>query len=163
MEECPSCRQTYHASCWTDLGGCATYGCEKAAVAEKPPPPRVVGAGWGDVKTCPKCRKEIASSLLLCGCGAQFPSADPMSPQDYIRWIEDRARQKGARRTILILFILALTGFLAPFCGAGAGIVAYARRQMLAGADGTYLAMGYGAAALGLLYTILIIAVAVGA
>jgi hypothetical protein len=163
MEECPACRQTYHASCWTELGGCATYGCEKAAPAEKPPPPRIVGAGWGDVKECPRCRKEIASSLMICRCGARFPSADPMTPEEYRHWLEGEARQRGLRRTILVLFLLALTGILAPVCGVAAGIVAFLRRARLAGADGTYLAIGYGAAALGLLYAIVIVALAAGA
>jgi len=163
MEECPACRQTYHASCWTELGGCATYGCEKAAVAEKPVPQAVVGAGWGDSKTCPKCRKEIASSLLVCRCGARFPSADPMGAEEYQSWVAEQARQRGVRRTILLFFLVALTGLLAPFFGIGAGLVAHRHRAALAGADGTYLAIGYGAGALGVLYTLVIMLLFAGA
>jgi hypothetical protein len=163
IEECPACRQEYHASCWRELGGCASYGCEKAARAEKPPLPKVVGAGWGDTKTCPKCRKEIASSLLLCRCGARFPGADPIEPDEYARWVKEQATQRTTRRTILTLFLVSLSGFLAPFAGIGAGLVAYRHRRVLAGADGTYLAMGYGAAALGTLYALVMLLLIAGA
>ncbi len=27
--ECSSCRQTYHAACWDNHGGCGAYGCEQ--------------------------------------------------------------------------------------------------------------------------------------
>jgi hypothetical protein len=162
-EECPACRQEYHASCWRELGGCASYGCEKAARAEKPPPPAVVGAGWGDTKVGPKCRKEIASSLLICRCGARFPGADPMEPEEYARWVRQQALQGGTRRTILALFFVSLSGFLAPFAGLGAGVIAFRHRRLLAGADGTYLAMGYGAAALGALYTVVMVLLLTGA
>jgi Protein of unknown function (DUF2752)/Prokaryotic RING finger family 1 len=26
---CPACDQVHHRECWDDVGGCATYGCEK--------------------------------------------------------------------------------------------------------------------------------------
>src|SRR5437879_5723034 len=27
---CPTCQQVHHRECWTEVGGCGTYGCEKA-------------------------------------------------------------------------------------------------------------------------------------
>ena len=45
---CSECHQQYHENCWDGIGGCATYGCEKVAPAEKPEPVAVQGTGWGD-------------------------------------------------------------------------------------------------------------------
>jgi len=146
---CPECRQDYHAMCWDEIGGCGTYGCERAKVAEKPPLPVLVGAGWGDEKPCPACDRPIGSSLLVCQCGARFPWADPMTAEDYQRWVGDRDRIASARRFLIVLFILSLAVVTAPVTGPVAGIYAFARRRELAGESGTYLAMGYGSAALG--------------
>ena len=51
--ECPDCRQEYHRTCWDELGGCATYGCAKAVLGEKPAPTVRSQEGWGDPKECP--------------------------------------------------------------------------------------------------------------
>ena len=51
---------------------------------------------------------------------------------------------------------------ISPITGTIAGLLAFARRKRLAGAHGTYLAMGYGSAALGALFAILIAVVALG-
>jgi hypothetical protein len=159
---CPECKQDYHQSCWNEIGGCGTYGCKQAAVAEKPPVPVVVGQGWGDTKECPSCGMQISSSLLVCGCRARFPWADPMTRGEYAEW---RSQQEalGRARTLLIwMFILSLFVFPAPLTGLIAGVYAFFRRKLLAGTGGTYLAMGYGSAALGAIYTILIVVVALG-
>ena len=86
VTSCPECRQDYHEACWSAIGGCATYGCKSAAVAEKPPPPEDVGGGWGDEKTCPSCGRTIGSSLLVCPCGARFPWPDPMTKSEFSAW-----------------------------------------------------------------------------
>ncbi len=159
---CPECTQDYHQSCWTEIGGCGTYGCKQAAVAQKPPVPVLVGAGWGDTKPCPACALPIASSLLVCSCGAKFPWADPITPADYTAWKTEQAALASSRAKLIWLFIGSLIGVTAPVLGPIAGIYAYAKRKQLAGAGGTYLAMGYGSAAMGVVYTILIAAVALG-
>jgi hypothetical protein len=159
---CDQCRQTYHASCWKDLGGCATYGCTKAPDVEKPAPPVAAGAGWGDEKQCPACRRTIASGALFCPCGARFPYADPMSPAE---WREhERRRLEGRRRrtSILVLFLLSLSGILAPLTGAFAGWIAWNHRAELEGAGGTYAAMGFGAATLGATYAVVLFLLAIG-
>ena len=155
--DCPTCEQTYHASCWTELGGCATYGCKKAVPAEKPAP-RATAGGWGDSKRCPNCFKKLGTSLLICSCGARFPYADPMEPAEYKSWAASQNELRTSRRVILALFFVTLLGLPAPICGPIAGFFAYRRRDLLAGADGTYLAMAYGAAALGLTYAAVILA-----
>jgi hypothetical protein len=152
VTSCPECRQDYHAACWDEIGGCATYGCKSAAVAEKPPPPENVGGGWGDEKECPSCGQTIASSLLVCLCGARFPWADPMTREEYSAW---RAREESlasSRKVLTALFLMSLAGFLAPLAGPIAGFYAFRQRKKLMGANGVYLAIGYGSAALGVTY-----------
>ncbi|HET9626216.1 MAG TPA: hypothetical protein VFP84_32865 [Kofleriaceae bacterium] len=160
--QCPECQQDYHQSCWNEIGGCGSYGCKHAAVAEKPPLPVLVGAGWGDAKPCPACQAEIGSSLLVCRCGAKFPWADPMTVPEYQAWLADQAAVASARRWLITLFVLSLVGVLAPITGPIAGIYAAVKRKKLAGTGGTYLAMGYGSAAIGALFAILIVVVALG-
>ena len=68
--ECPECRETFHEACWTDLGGCASYGCGQATVAEKGPPARRLRTTWGDTKKCPSCgRSLIVQRECPEGCG----------------------------------------------------------------------------------------------
>jgi hypothetical protein len=159
---CPECSQEYHRECWDELGGCATYGCEKAAEAQKPEQPDYHPGGWGDEKTCPKCGRQITSSLLDCRCGARFPYADPMTRDEYYRWFEDEASLRSARRGLLSLFIVSLFGLAAPITGAIAAVMVYRFRNRLAGAQGTYLAMGYGSIALGAIYTLTIVLLVFG-
>lgn len=159
---CPECQQDYHSSCWKEIGGCGSYGCKQAAVAQKPPVPVLVGAGWGDTKSCPSCRLDIGASLLVCSCGARFPWADPMTPAEYAAWTAQQAGIKRSRRLLIALFIFSLFGITAPIAGPVAGLYAWLRRKRLAGTGGTYLAMGYGSAALGAVYVLLIALVALG-
>jgi hypothetical protein len=152
VKPCPDCLQDYHAACWDEIGGCATYGCKSAAVAEKPPPPDVVHAGWGDDKTCPVCEQSIASSLLVCPCGARFPWADPLTREQYDAWRARARSVEAARKVLVALFVLSVAGFGAPIAGPVAAYYAHKNRQMLVGPHGVYLAMGYGSAALGAAY-----------
>lgn len=153
---CPECRQDYHRSCWDEIGGCGSYGCKHAAVAQPPPLPVLVGAGWGDSKPCPHCGQDIGSSLLVCRCGARFPWADPMTPVEYTEWVTQQNAIKTARSFLIALFVASLIGVTAPIAGPVAGVYAWFKRKQLAGTGGTYLAMGYGSAALGAMYTVLI-------
>ena len=162
VTECPECHQHYHQTCWTEIGGCGTYGCKRAAVAEKPPVPVLVGAGWGDSKPCPACSRDIAASLLVCSCGARFPWADPMTKDDYTTWLAREARRARSRTTLMVLFVFSLIGITAPVTGPIAGLFAYTRRRELAGTGGTYVAVGYGSAAIGVVYALLIALVALG-
>jgi hypothetical protein len=159
---CPECQQDYHKSCWDEIGGCGSYGCKRAAVAQKPPLPVLVGAGWGDTKRCPRCGNDIGSSLLVCGCGARFPWADPITPDEYGEWLAQQGAIASSRKLLILMFILSLIGLTAPVAGPIAGIYAWCKRKQLVGTGGTYLAMGYGSAAIGALYSILIVIVALG-
>lgn len=160
--DCPECQQSYHRGCWDDIGGCATYGCKRVAVAQKPPPPVVVGAGWGDTKTCPSCANQISSSLLVCRCGARFPWADPMTIVEYADWRSGQEAMATSRKVLIAGFLLSVVGITAPLAGPLSGLYAWKKRKQLAGAGGTYLAIGYGSAALGLGYALLIALTAAG-
>jgi hypothetical protein len=159
---CPECQQEYHASCWKELGGCGTYGCKSAAVAEKPPPPVLVGSGWGDTKVCPACGMNIGSSLLICRCGARFPWADPMTPAEYQSLLEKQRSVSTSKSLLVVLFLLTLLGITAPVTGTIAGIYSYFKREQLSGANGTYLALGVGSAALGVTYGFVMIMLGLG-
>jgi len=159
---CPECQQDYHKQCWDEIGGCGSYGCKQAAVAQKPPVPVLVGAGWGDSKPCPSCGLQISSSLLVCSCGARFPWADPMTVEDHRGWLAQQGAIARARSLLIVLFLLSLIGVTSPIAGAIAGIYAWSKRSLLAGTGGTYLAMGYGSAAIGSVYALLIVVTALG-
>jgi hypothetical protein len=163
LMECPECQQTYHRSCWNEIGGCGTYGCKSAAVAEKPPLPVAVGAGWGDHKDCPSCHRQIGASLLICTCGARFPWADAMSREEYAQWQAQQAAMSRVRTTLILAFLITLVGVVAPLTGPLAGIYAWRKRKLLDGTGGTYLAIGYGSAALGVFYAAVMALVALGA
>lgn len=128
----------------------------------KPQPPARPGQGWGDTKHCPSCTAEIASSLLLCKCGVRFPYADPMTPEEFAAWAGEQAKIKFAKRLLVTLFIITLVGLVAPLTGTIAGVFAYVQRQRLAGANGTFLAIGFGSAGIGAIYAIVMLLLAVG-
>jgi len=139
------------------MGGCATYGCKAAAIAEKPPVATSVSRGWGDEKVCPACSSTLKASLLGCACGARFPWADPMTKEDYESWVKERELQRDRRIQLIVLFVFTIMGLLAPISGTIAGIQAYRSRTLLVGEVGTYLALGYGAAVIGFVYTIVFV------
>jgi hypothetical protein len=131
-------------------------------VAQKPPLPVLVGAGWGDSKECPACANQIGASLLVCSCGARFPWADPIGRDEYLAIVARDRAVAGSRTALIWMFILSLLGLPAPVVGPIAGVYAYRKRTLLAGTGGTYLAMGYGSAALGGCYLLLIAIIALG-
>ena len=144
------------------MGGCATYGCKAAAVAEKPPPPPSSARGWGDEKTCPECSSKIPSSVLACTCGAKFPWADPMTKDEYREWKTEDELRKSRRTELIVLFVITIFGLPAPLTGTIAGIQAYRSRTLLVGEVGTYLALGYGAATIGVVYTLVFLLLLIG-
>jgi hypothetical protein len=77
-----------------------------------------------------------------------------MAKEDYDEWVHEQALQKNRRIQLVVLFVFTILGLFAPITGALAGIQAYRSRTMLVGEVGTYLALGYGAAVIGAVYTI---------
>ncbi len=99
----------------------------------------------------------IPSSLLRCRCGAHFPWADPMSEQEYLEWVEEDERRTRIRKQLIYLFLVTLLGVTAPLTGTIAGVQSYRYRHVLVGEIGTYLALGYGAGLIGLVYSLVFI------
>ena len=85
-----------------------------------------------------------------------------MTREDYYAWVESEASLRSARRGLLTLFILSLLGLIAPITGTLSAVITVRFRDRLVGAQGTYLAMGYGSAALGALYSIVILLLLLG-
>ena len=160
---CSECSAEYHQECWDEIGGCAAYGCVAGpSVREKLVVPKAVGKGWGNEKACPGCGKEIASSLLVCSCGARFPWAEPMSRDEYLDWLEKEDKQATRRRWILTLFLVSLFGVSAPLTGVIAGVYAFRLRGELGEQNGAIVALACGTAVIGLFYTLVFAATALG-
>lgn len=159
---CSTCNSQYHTVCWESIGGCAVYGCSSAAQAEKEPVLELVGKGWGDEKQCPSCSRMIPSSLLICSCGAKFPWAEPMSRSAYHEWLRQEEIRAGKRNNLVWLFLASLLAVTAPITGAIAGFYAYRNRHELAGKYGAFLALGYGTALMGAVYSLIFLALLLG-
>ena len=75
---CPACDQVHHRECWTEVGGCATYGCENAPQADKtapvetPDPP-----GEKPRNARPAARP---SSRSRCDAATAAPNSTPSIP-----------------------------------------------------------------------------------
>jgi hypothetical protein len=77
---CPSCDQVHHQECWSEVGGCGTYGCKQAPKIDKSEATSAAPlTAWGDTKKCPACGTETVkpedSVWTLCpnrrGCPGQ--------------------------------------------------------------------------------------------
>ena len=61
--KCPACESPFHTECWSENGGCATYGCEHMPETVKAIDPLAQATHWGqEEKDCPKCGKKIKSA-----------------------------------------------------------------------------------------------------
>jgi hypothetical protein len=155
---CPACDQVHHRECWTDVGGCATYGCENAPKTEKGAVTETVRSGWGDTKKCPACGEKIKSIALRCRyCGTEFDTADPLSLKDLRKQVVKGERLRTTRSMVVVLFVLAIVGCAAPIIAMVATAYVLTKHKTIAKSGPTYLVMGYSAMGISYLYSILMV------
>jgi len=138
---CPSCGAVHHADCWTENGGCATYGCERMPelVKEAAAMPQ---SYWGlEVKACPRCAKSINVAALRCRyCGTIFEGRSP-----------DQARKrKPSSAAAYTIFAAGMFPLTAPIALVAGGIWALVRAdevKRMAGMQRVLLLLGLTASA----------------
>lgn len=157
--KCPACDQIHHSECWSEIGGCGTYGCEEAPELKKEDNEQENGrAGWGDTKRCPACRREIKSMALKCRyCRAEFPTVDPMTPDEFRSRSRNKDRAATLRVVTIVLFVLSLVGVLAPLILILSAAIFWPQRKALQTAGPLYVVLAWAAAGLSVVYSLLIL------
>ena len=158
--DCPECDQVHHRDCWSEVGGCGTYGCVEAPVTEsKDASAGPVRSAWGDTKRCPSCGTTIRSIALRCRhCGAEFDTVDPMTARAFDRTERTKEVATWLRIVTVVCFVLSIyVPCLAPLIAIVVLIFVIPKRRELAKAGLFYKVLGHSAGVISLLYSIMML------
>ncbi|NOY30235.1 MAG: hypothetical protein GXP28_08665 [Planctomycetes bacterium] len=156
---CPSCDQIHHQECWSEVGGCGTYGCKEAsAVDNSEATSSTPLTAWGDTKKCPACGEEIKSIALRCRyCKTEFSSVDPMSVIDLRSQAHASDKTDQLKNWVIGLFVLSLLGCLAPITLIVSMTYLLPKQETLKRCGPLFVIMGWTSIVLSTLYTVLLL------
>ncbi len=165
---CPECRLPYHDDCWSDNGGCATYGCSQAPKTLKPAEPdhdEVSRRGWGDSKKCPYCGETIRAAALKCKfCHEVFDGADPITKADLRKKETQRVQRTSDRSKAIIYFICSVVSCAAPVTAIIGALWIFGDRKRFNAMDMTdRILIGCGFGISGLVSTVMVLGILVSA